>query len=130
MSGLHFKTALLAIALSPFLLNAELRGDFEDDDYVTYNDGREDENEDTFYDDDQDDDLADASYSRRDSYSQDDIDENRDTGCRSPFHRMHVGVRHTEARGVGYRDGYTTLEGFGIYDRNPSFMPFLDLRGH
>ena len=46
------------------------------------------------------------------------------------FHRMHIGLRHTEARGVGYNDGYTTLEGFGIYDRNRALMPFLDIRGH
>jgi hypothetical protein len=50
--------------------------------------------------------------------------------CRSPFQTMHVGVRHTEARGVGYKHGYTTLEGFGIYDAHTSLMPFVDLRGH
>ncbi|MGC2595999.1 MAG: inverse autotransporter beta domain-containing protein [Rhabdochlamydiaceae bacterium] len=50
--------------------------------------------------------------------------------CPSPFHEMHIGLRHSEARGVGYQSGYTTLEGFGIYDRNRSFMPFIDLRGH
>jgi hypothetical protein len=50
--------------------------------------------------------------------------------CRSPFHVMHVGLRHMEAKGVGYRDGYTTLEGFGIYNGNTYFMPFIDLRGH
>ncbi len=50
--------------------------------------------------------------------------------CQSPFHVMHVDVRHTESKGVGYKDGYTTFEGFGIYDHNPYFMPFLDLRGH
>jgi len=48
----------------------------------------------------------------------------------SMFRTMHVGLRHTEARGVGYKDGYTTLEVFGIYDRNDSLMPFLDIRGH
>ncbi len=46
------------------------------------------------------------------------------------FHVMHAGLRHTEARGVGYQEGYTTLEGFGIYNANTSFMPFIDLRGH
>ena len=50
--------------------------------------------------------------------------------CTPPFHVMHVDIRHTESKGIGYQDGYTTLEGFGIYDHNPSFMPFLDLRGH
>ncbi len=50
--------------------------------------------------------------------------------CGSPFRLMHVGVRHTEARGVGYKKGYTTLEGFGIWDRCSAMMPFLDVRGH
>ena len=50
--------------------------------------------------------------------------------CESPFHVMHFDVRHTESKGVGYKDGYTTLEGFGIHDHNPYFMPFLDLRAH
>ncbi|MES2344861.1 MAG: right-handed parallel beta-helix repeat-containing protein [Chlamydiota bacterium] len=54
---------------------------------------------------------------------------NQDT-CNSPFHTMHVGLRHIEANGVGYTNGYTTLEGFGIHDYCNSFMPFLDLRGH
>jgi hypothetical protein len=57
-------------------------------------------------------------------------DKNQDTECHSPNHSMHIGVRHTEANGVGYTDGYTTLEGFGIYNKNACFMPFLDLRGH
>lgn len=50
--------------------------------------------------------------------------------CLSPFRTYHVGLRHTEARGIGYKHGYTTLEGFGIYDRNATLMPFFDLRGH
>jgi hypothetical protein len=54
----------------------------------------------------------------------------QETSCQTPFNVMHVDVRHTESKGVGYKDGYTTIEGFGIYDRCPSFMPFLDLRGH
>ena len=56
--------------------------------------------------------------------------KNKNEACKSPFHVMHVDVRHTESKGVGYNNGYTTLEGFGIYDHNPYFMPFLDLRGH
>ncbi len=50
--------------------------------------------------------------------------------CETPYHAMHIGLRHTEARGVGYSNGYTTLQGFGIYNRSTGFMPFLDLRGH
>ena len=45
---------------------------------------------------------------------------------------MHFGVRGILPKPGAWatRDGYTTLEGFGIYDKNPNFMPFLDLRGH
>ena len=121
------KTALLAIALSPFILNAQLQEEVYDSSY-------EDEQEeseyvadrDALYDGEQE--LADASDSDdQDSYTSTSA---QDSECHSPYHRMHVGVRHTEARGVGYTDGYTTIEGFGIYDHNPYFMPFLDLRGH
>ncbi len=80
------------------------------------------------------DEIADEEDSYEDALSMNEEDQSsmqkpRD-GCHSPFHKMHVGLRHTEARGVGYRSGYSTLEGFGIYDRNNYFMPFLDLRGH
>ncbi len=50
--------------------------------------------------------------------------------CLTPYRVMHVGLRHSEARGVGYQTGYSTLEAFGIYNRNTSFMPFADIRGH
>jgi hypothetical protein len=51
--------------------------------------------------------------------------------CLSPFRRVHISARHNEARGIGYHNGYTTLEVFGIYDQySKYFMPFLDLRGH
>jgi hypothetical protein len=50
--------------------------------------------------------------------------------CATDLHVMHASVRHTENKGVGYIDGYTTLEWFGIYDHDPQFMPFLDFRGH
>jgi hypothetical protein len=51
--------------------------------------------------------------------------------CLSPYHEMHASIRHNEANGIGYKEGYTTLEVFGIYDGIGSgFMPFFDLRGH
>jgi hypothetical protein len=51
--------------------------------------------------------------------------------CLSPYHEMHASIRHNEANGIGYREGYTTLEAFGIYDGwGSGFMPFVDLRGH
>jgi hypothetical protein len=56
--------------------------------------------------------------------------QNNKQDCASSFHTMRVGLRHIEANGIGYTNGYTTLEGFGIYDRHQGFMPFLDLRGH
>lgn len=73
--------------------------------------------------------IADESspwVSEDDNYSEQESAEN----CRTPFGAMRAGVRHTEARGIGYHSGYTTVEAFGIDDHNPSFMPFLDLRGH
>jgi hypothetical protein len=45
-------------------------------------------------------------------------------------HPFHVDFHHIESKGVGYKDGYSTLQGFGIYENNSAFMPFLDLRGH
>lgn len=51
--------------------------------------------------------------------------------CYSPYHNMNIGLRHNEARGIGYKQGYTTLEGFWIEDRfSERLMPFLDLRAH
>lgn len=51
--------------------------------------------------------------------------------CTSAYHNMNVGLRHQEARGVGYKKGYTTLEFFGASDYFGNyFLPFLDLRGH
>lgn len=40
-------------------------------------------------------------------------------------------MRHIERGGIGYKHGYTTLEGFFAPDPNSvGTMPFLDLRGH
>ncbi len=73
--------------------------------------------------------LSDAEQQGNSSYSQSSSNQSQD--CLSPFHRMHVSARHNESKGIGYHDGYTTLEAFGIYDGWSShFMPFLDLRGH
>ena len=54
-----------------------------------------------------------------------------DETCCSPYHNMRAGIRVNENRGIGYEDGYTTLEAFGIYDQwSSDFMPFFDVRGH
>lgn len=116
------KIALFAIALSPYVLNAEMTEELMDEEQVVY--AEDEEMEDSFYGDDE---ITDASSPQQ---MQNSDESAQDPYCRSPFHVMHVGVRHTEARGVGYDKGYTTLEGFGICDGNPYFMPFLDLRFH
>jgi trimeric autotransporter adhesin len=49
---------------------------------------------------------------------------------RGPKH-MRVSARHIEGKGIGYNQGYTTLEAFLAPDEERfSIMPFLDLRGH
>ena len=50
---------------------------------------------------------------------------------RSP-HPERVEVRHIEANGVGYNQGYSTLEGFFTvpFTLDGSWVPFLDIRGH
>src|SRR5579872_4722137 len=42
---------------------------------------------------------------------------------------MHVTVRHIEKEGIGYKEGYTTLEGFSALNYD-EWIPFVDLRGH
>ena len=45
---------------------------------------------------------------------------------------MRVVARHIEANGIGYNQGYTTLEGFfsPLKPLGNTWVPFLDLRGH
>ncbi len=45
---------------------------------------------------------------------------------------MRASVRYTTPKGIGYKQGYTTLEGFLAPSTfgNGAFLPFLDLRGH
>jgi len=57
--------------------------------------------------------------------------QSEDEWCISPYRAIHASARHNEANGIGYKEGYTTVEVFGIYDGfGTSFMPFFDLRGH
>ena len=51
--------------------------------------------------------------------------------CPSGSKHYRASIRHIEGRGIGYDNGYTTLEGFFALDpERLSVMPFLDLRGH
>jgi hypothetical protein len=45
---------------------------------------------------------------------------------------MRITARHIEEKGVGYNQGYTTVEGFFslVEPLNESCIPFMDLRGH
>ncbi len=57
--------------------------------------------------------------------------QEKQTGCTSAFRNLKAGVRHNEARGIGYKEGYSTLEVFGISDYfGNRFLPFFDVRGH
>jgi hypothetical protein len=104
-----YRTSLFALALSPWILNAQLQNFEEDPEENSYFSMTEKEDEE---------DEGPSHAHPEDVY------------CHSPNHVMHVGMRHSESKGVGYKEGYTTLEGFGIYNGNSYFMPFLDLRGH
>ena len=55
--------------------------------------------------------------------------------CSSEFYpsdKQHcrASIRHIEGGGIGYNQGYTTLEGFFSPDPTLTLMPFFDLRGH
>jgi len=51
--------------------------------------------------------------------------------CPSGSKHYRASVRHIEGGGIGYDDGYTTLEGFFAPDpQKLAVMPFLDVRGH
>ena len=58
--------------------------------------------------------------------------KSRAEDCGSGPKSMRITARHIEGRGVGYTQGYSTLEMFlappASVDK--SFLPFLDLRGH
>ena len=51
--------------------------------------------------------------------------------CQEGKKHNRISVRHIEGGGIGYSQGYTTLEGFFAPDpQKLLLMPFLDIRGH
>lgn len=59
------------------------------------------------------------------------VQQKKEEICPLGPEHMRASVRHIEAGGIGYQDGYTTLEMFLASDPNLwAVMPFLDLRGH
>jgi len=51
------------------------------------------------------------------------------TWCDRGPHPSRVAMRHIEGGGIGYNEGYSTLEGFFSLS-NSLIVPFIDLRGH
>ncbi len=60
--------------------------------------------------------------------------DNKDGFCGQAKRPNRVTARHIEPNGIGYNQGYTTLEGFFSpihpFGENNQWLPFLDLRGH
>jgi hypothetical protein len=55
------------------------------------------------------------------------MDQNEPFACQELFLKS----RHVEHRGIGYQEGYTTLELFAIPSQTVfGFYPYCDLRGH
>ncbi len=52
--------------------------------------------------------------------------------CYSNSRPERISVRHIESKGIGYNQGYSTLEGFFMMPAaaDTIWFPFLDLRGH
>ena len=52
------------------------------------------------------------------------------SSCCNEIKHMRIDARHIEAEGIGYNQGYTTLETFLAPDNDAVLVPFLDLRAH
>lgn len=49
--------------------------------------------------------------------------------CKPDIQPYQINVRHLEWEGIGYKEGYTTLQGFISHEWG-NYIPFLDVRGH
>lgn len=45
-------------------------------------------------------------------------------------HSFRFSARHKEANGIGYNEGYTSLDGFFIFESITNWYPFFDVRAH
>ncbi|MDR3623627.1 MAG: right-handed parallel beta-helix repeat-containing protein [Chlamydiales bacterium] len=55
----------------------------------------------------------------------------REESCYNGKQYYRTSIRHIESGGIGYDDGYTTLEAFLVADPSGSeITPFFDIRGH
>ncbi len=57
--------------------------------------------------------------------------EKRNTSCCPDVRPYNVYIKHIEAKGIGYKEGYSTVGAFLIpYTSFTDILPFIDLRGH
>jgi len=57
--------------------------------------------------------------------------ESQEADCGKTSRPQRIEVKHIEAGGIGYSQGYTTLEGFfPLLASDKNWVPFLDLRAH
>ncbi len=74
-----------------------------------------------------------VAYELADIDSDDDQEEpqaNPTFICGQTERPMRVSARHIEGKGVGYNQGYTSVDGFFAFFTPKYWIPFLDLRGH
>src|SRR3984885_1692472 len=61
-----------------------------------------------------------------------DIKNNNSALCCDTYYPERVEAKHIESKGIGYKEGYSTLEGFftipSTLEKN--WVPFLDIRAH
>jgi trimeric autotransporter adhesin len=58
------------------------------------------------------------------------LEQNTESTCGKGPRPYYVTLRHIEGNGVGYNQGYTTLEGFFRTPNPDIWVPFLDVRYH
>lgn len=58
------------------------------------------------------------------------LQSNESTSCGTSPRPMRVTARHIDPKGIGYNQGYTTVEGFFPYSGWQNWVPFLDARVH
>lgn len=59
-----------------------------------------------------------------------DPDPSFSQACEPDIQPYQIQVRHLEWEGIGYKEGYTTLQGFIAPMQWGNYIPFFDLRGH
>ena len=50
--------------------------------------------------------------------------------CTDPANALRISMSHTEGSGIGYDQGYTSLDAFINFSKFGNFYPFFDIRGH